>query len=672
MLLTIILPVLGLLVNAGFLWQGLGWEQTTGIFGNFNSPWFYGLAVLNGGLLCLPAHRAGPRGRLALLPLALTASYYHERRVLHAALEYTYSPDYAKHYDLDAPALARTLAVVQQHKDNNWDLFMGSQQPYLSAYFNWLVLDNLLLPDSKIADLQKLFLGAGPEAARPRWDRWAPRPSFAENQGAGLRPATLRQLGARSAYSAKEQAWVSWVDLEIANNYPAAGLETEYSTAITLPPGCWVGGYYLDIGARREAGILAERKAATWVYTQILSEHASRDPGLLSYLGPNQLSLRVYPVTGAAVRRTGIQLLHQEPLTLTIDGRSVQLGTPGVAPPGAAPLATPGGAVVYLSAQAKRQLPLVRRQPYYHFLVDVSVGQAGSKAGYVQRVQRLLREQPLAGPARFSLVNTYSAPVPAGADWQRALTDFPNAGGCYLTGAVRRVLTAAQLQPRPTYPRLVVVTDSLGQAVLPADFADLQAAYPESDQFYVLLPSGQLEPHSLRQASAQALPAAAPATLAAVRAWPTATAAQAYLADTETAAIVLPHPAAALAVPAGAPTRWLTGLLLHGFDQWRGLHPEAAERGHVPFIQASFRAGILTPLTAYLALENEAQKAALRRKQAEVLAANANLDAQEAEPPRPSSNATGVPLNSGEWLLLLLGLAFGVRQLRQRYLAAGG
>ncbi|RYF11452.1 MAG: MSEP-CTERM sorting domain-containing protein [Deltaproteobacteria bacterium] len=302
---------------------------------------------------------------------------------------------------------------------------------------------------------------------------------------------------------------------------------------------------------------------------------------------------------------------------------------------------------------------------------QLSAGQQGRKAAYVRRVQRLLQAQPLPGPERFSLVNTYTTPVPLGTDWQQALQDFANAGGCYLTGAVRRTLTAAQLHPAATYPRLVVVTDSLQTTVLPADFADLQAAYPESDAFYVLRPDGQLEPHSLRQAASQPLrtalvpdsPSPAPT---AVRAWPTAAHAQAYLPDNDEAAIVLPHPAAPLAVPAGAPTRWLTGLLLHGFDQWQSLHPEAAERGHIPFIKASFQAHILTPLTAYLVLENEAQKAALRRKQNEILAANLNLDAQEAEPPHPGRDATAVPLNEGEWPLLVLGLAFGARQLRRR------
>jgi hypothetical protein len=746
--LTIALPVLGLAVNSGLFFGHFSSDTEAGIFGNFNSLWFYGLAVLNGVLLCLPADHLGPRGRLALLgarsalfgytayfflvflpflplslvaviaigsgflmlaplmllvvhvstlhddlgalvpyftplvrravlvgglavlPLGLTGSYWHQRHVLHEALEYTYSPDYAKHYDLDAAALTHTLAVVQQHKDSNWDLFMGSQQPYLSAYYNWLVLDNLTLPESKIADLQKIFVGAEPLAKRSRWNRWTPATNFAENQGPTVGQPSLQQLAARSTYDPKQQAWVSWVDLEIANTDITR--QAEYSTAIALPAGCWVGNYYLDIGPRREFGILAERKAATWVYSQIVNERSSHDPGLLSYIGPNQLSLRVYPVIGGEVRRTGIQLLHKEPLTLAIDGRTVQLGTPGAAPVSTAPIATPGGAVVYLGAAAKRQLPLMQRRPYYHFLLDVSQAQAGAKAGYVQRVQTLLRTQPLAVAPRFSLVNTYTAPLAAGADWPQALTEFKNVGGCYLTGAVRRTLTAAQLHPTTTYPRLVVVTDSLGRAVLPTDFADLGAAYPESDEFYVLLPNGHLEAHSLRQAAATALASVPPTgVVPAVRAWPNAAHAQAYLPDTDEAALVLPHPAAQLAVPSGASTRWATGLLLHGFEQWQSLHPEAAERGHVPFIQASFRASILTPLTAYLALENDAQKAALQRKQEEVLAANLNLDAQETEPPHPANNAAAVPLNSGQWLLLVLGLALGVRQLRQRYRVAG-
>lgn len=730
LLITLVLPVLGLLANAGLFVGVLG--NTQGIFGNFNSPWFYGLAVLNGVLLCLP-RPAAPGGRLALLaarsallgytgyfflvflpflplsllaviaigagflmlaplmllvvhlhtladdmealrpqvarwvpravlvggaavlPLLLTADYYHDRRVLHTALAYVYAPDYAQNNKLDAAALAHTLAVVRQHKDNNFDLFMGSQQPYLSAYYNWLVLDNLMLSDNKLAALESIF------AAVPVGD---PEPAAALAAGESAGAPVLQQLTARSTYDPHQQAWVSWVDLAVRN---APGQQLgEYSTTVELPAGCWVGDYYLDMEGRREFGILAEKKAAAWVYAQIVQENSRRDPGLLTYAGPDRLRLQVYPVQGESPRRTGIQLLHKEPVTLTIDGQTVALGQPGPGLASAAAVRPPGGKVLYLSAAAKQRLPLVQRQPYYHFLLDASAAAAGRKAAYKDWVAAFLQQHTGAAPPRFTLVNTYATPVPAGGDWQRQFDEFANAGGCYLTGAVQRTLAATQLQPSPYYPVLVVVTDSLASTVLAEDFAAFAAAYPEGATFLKLGPNGQAEPHSLHTASARPLAEAPAGTAPAVRAWPTAAHPQAYLPNDARSSVVLPQPAAALTPPGAALTRWEAGLLLRGHAQWQALHPAEADAQHLAFTQASFQHRILTPFTAFLALENEAQKAALRRKQAETLAANANLDAQEAG---PQSEVTAVPLDDYAPLLLLLGVGLGSWHLRRRRLA---
>ncbi|GAB3634787.1 hypothetical protein GCM10027422_03770 [Hymenobacter arcticus] len=735
-LITLVLPLLGLLVNAGMLLGVVG--KQSGIFGNFNTPWFYGLAVLNGVLLCVPAP-ARPGGRLALLgarsvllsytlyfflvflpflplsllaviaigtgflmltplvllvvhlrlladdvaavrthfgrwvpravllggvavlPLLLTADYYHARRTLHAALAYVYTPDYAKTYDLDAASLARTLATVRQHKDQQGrDLFMGSQQPFLSTYFNWLVLDNLLLSESKLATLESVF-GIGLNQLN-NWQLGR----FSANASAPA-PAALRHLTARSTYDARQQAWVSWVEVEVGNANPVQAVG-EYRTTFALPAGCWVSDYYLDIAGRREPGILAEKKAADWVYTQIVHQNDRRDPGLLAYAGPDQLRLQVYPVEGAAPRRTGVQLTHKEPFELVIDGQKIQLGRADSMATSPAPVATPGGAVVYLSAAAKQQLPRVQRQPYYHFLLDVSAAHQASKAAYRQWVAQFLEQHASAAPARFTLVNTYATPMPAGADWRQQFDAFANAGGCYLTGAVQRTLADAQLHPAASYPVLVVVTDSLAGTVLAPDFAELAPAYPESDAFLVLGPGGQATVHSLRTASGEVAQNIGnqQEVKPAVRAWPTAAQPRAYLPDDGRPSVVLSQPAAALAVPTAAASRWQTGLLLRGCAQWQALHPAAADAQHLAFIQASFRSRLLTPLTAFLALENQAQKQALYRKQAQTLAANASLDAQEAEPP---TAATAVPLDDYAPWLLLLGVGLGSWWLRRPRLA---
>ncbi|MBO2011644.1 MSEP-CTERM sorting domain-containing protein [Hymenobacter negativus] len=731
---TILLPLLGLGVNNG-LFFGQGFRNESGIFGNFSSPWFYLLAVLNGALLCVPdSARPLPRllqllGRsalfgytfyfflvflpflplsipaiiligtgflllaptllfvvhvrqlsedvtvlrvlysntvavavllvgLAVMPLVVTVDYWHRRQVLHEALAYVYTPDYAKSSRLDAPALARTLAIIRQNKSRNSDFLFGSHLPYLSTYFNWLVLDNLMLSESKLDDLDRIFAGTD----GPVGETAAPTATLANDRG----PA-LRDLHTSSHYDARQQAWVSWVKLEVANRDSTAANQ-EYHTAIALPPGCWVSDYSLTIGNREERGILAEKRAASWVFAQIVNENSSRDPGLLAYRGPNDLDLRVYPVMGQEPRRTSIQLLHKEPCTLTIDGHSVTLGDSTTAPPVATPVATADSGVVYLSSLAKQQLPLVQRRPYYHFLIDASAKGAAHLADFKQRVaQQLAQPLPNATPARFSLVNAYATPVPAGGNWAEQFLQQPADGGFFLTGGIRRALFEAQQKPTPTYPVLVVVTNNLDNAVLDDDFEDFSSAYPESDVFYVLGPDGQLAAHSLRHQPRRVLGSApVPGTPAPVRAWPDAAHPRAYLPSAAVADVVLGQPQAVPSAETTPPSPWLTGLLLRGYSQWQSFHPETAERERVPFVKASFRAGILTPFTSFLALENDAQKAALHRKQDETLAANASLDTLEKENP----GATAIPIDNGALLLLVAGVLLAGWQLRRMRMAA--
>jgi len=592
---------------------------------------------------------------LAALPLYITASYWHDRRVLHEALDYVYTPDYARQYHLDAAALQTTLGTIVQHKERRRGMDFGRHQPYLSTYFNWLVLDNLMLSESKLADLQAIFGGTplppGPPAADLTQLTTNPPPIDAPQ---------LRTLTSRSSYDSRQQAWVSWVELTVSNTQAGFG-DQEYRTQFQLPAGCWVSDYYLTIGQRQERGILAEKKAAAWVYAQILNERASRDPGLLSYANPREVSLRVYPVSGLEARHTRIQLLHKEPFELNIDGQVVALGQAS-APPATAPIATPDSSVLYLSAAAKSRLPLVQRRPYYHFLIDASA-QRGQPATYAAGIKNQLA-QPLPNGAapRFSLVNAYTTTLPAGADWQAALAKEPAAGGCYLTGAIQRVLFESQQHPGPTYPVIVVVSPHFDGAVLADNFQDFRSAYPESAVFYELTPNQQLVPHSLQRHAAQALETGLlPGTAPAVRAWPTAAQPRAYLPDNHDAELVLNHPQAPLRPDAPASSRWLTGLLLSGYSQWQTFHPEATDHERLPFLQASFRAGILTPFTSFLALENDAQKAALHRKQEETMAANANLDVMEEDNQPPVET----PIDGGVGLLLLAGAGLAVWALRR-------
>ena len=721
---AVVLPLVGLLVNNGGFGSSWGAGRGGGIFGDFGGPWFYGLALLNGALLCWP-HPQAPRARLLLtlgraatlpytlyffvvflpflplsvvavaalgigfllltplvllivhvrtlrqdmtdlrawfssqaiglgvglaglvLPVGLTASCLSDRLTLHRALDYLYQPDYAATTRLNADALATTLTALRAHKERTDFSITGSRQPYLATYYNWLVLDNLTIADAKLDRLEKVFHGQ-PSDVRDRWRR---RPT---ERPSTVGPA-LADARVRSTYDARQTAWVSAVDLTIDNATP--GGSAEYVTTFALPAGCYVEQYYLDIAGRRELGILAERKAAEWVYSQITTIER-RDPGLLRYLSGNRVELRVYPFAPHERRRTGLRIVHKEPLTLLLDGRAVTLGDAVVAPSVSKPITTPDGAVTYLGSAAKQALPLVRRRPYYHFLLDAAAGR--QPAAYVERIHRTLAKLPLPAPARFTFVDAYATPADPTAPWETQLQQHPSGtGGCYLDGAIRQTLAQELLAPADTYPVLVVATENLDDAVLGEDFADLAAAYPETDVFYVLDADGRLTPHSLRTESARPLTAVpSPATILTVRVWPDATHPRAYLSHDDQPAVVLNE--AAPTMPGAPQTGWLAGLRLAGYEQARAYQPAAAEPARLASIRASFQSGILTPQTAYLSLENEAQKAALRRKQTQMLNGHANLDAGEEDLEQP------MPEPDMALLVVLAGVAGAGWRWRQR------
>ncbi|WP_022823258.1 MSEP-CTERM sorting domain-containing protein [Hymenobacter norwichensis] len=712
-LIALVLPLIGLATNSGLILNFGSAEN--GVFGDFNGPWFYGLAVLNGVLVCCPSPR-GKWGRLALfagraatlaytlyfflvflpflplslvavvavglgflmltplvlllvhlrelsqdfevlrsyfsrrvlvsiligsgllLPLGITGTYLHHRQVLHAALAYLYLPDYASAQTVEADALVPVLQEVRDHKRGGGGMF-GSHLPYLSSYFNWLVLDNMTLSNQKLNRLSQVFMGEPPVAE-------APGNPAADNPD----QTRLTQITSRSTYNMHQATWTSWVELEMTNT--TAADNAEYVTTLQLPAGCWVQDYYLDIRGRREKGILAEKKAATWVFSQIRNEQ--RDPGILYYLTGNRVALRVFPFAAREVRRTGFQLVHKEPVVLHLADRAISLGDSAKSSV-TTPVTLPGGQVTYLSAAAKRALPLVRRRPYYHFLLDASASVVARRPAYARQVAAFLKQRPgTAAMARYSLVSATTKRTTE-SEWQAALAAEPATGGFYLEGAMRQLLAETQTNPAATYPVFVAVTDDFARALLPADFAELQDATPEQSVFYVLTPNAPPVAHSLRQDSSWPLAAAPSDSVPAVRAWPSAGAPRAYLPNDEQPSVVLV--ATELQLPATVGQGWKAGLWLQGYQTYAALHPAAAETMRLSAIKASFRSGIMTPLTSYLALENEAQKAALRRKQKEVLNAHAALDAGE-DTQRMSEPEV--------WLLLLLAGGWGLVQWYRR------
>ena len=714
---AIVLPLLGLLVNNGHLFNDFGPSQS-GIFGDFNNAWFYILALVNGILVCLPnlenkiyrlllfigrsvtfaytfyfflvflpflplsviAIIAIGTGFLMLTPLLLfvihinelskdftylktvlskklligvsvlgfliiptfiTVTYLKDKSVLNETLSYLYSPDYSTQYNIDKSSLQKTLNVIKSHKENRGGIF-GNGIPYLSSYFNWLVMDNLTLSDSKINTIEKIYFGKS---------SFELRPENIQNDN-----VQISNISTNSTYDKTQNAWKSWVDLEITNKSGNTRF-SEYATTIDLPEGCWISDYYLYVGNIKEPGILAEKKSAMWIFSQI--RNTNRDPGILYYLTGNKVAFRIFPFSKDEIRKTGIEFLHKEPISLNIDNNIVKLGN--INETVYENIETKN--ITYVSVQQKQKLKSVKRKPYFHFLVDVSKDKSSNSTEFIKRIERVLEDnKPLSENAKISYVNSYVTTTKLDNDWKEQYKNRTFEGGFYLDRAIRTALFNAYQDKSKTYPVIVVVTDSIQNAVLDKDFADLKFTFPENDLFFNLDKNGNLKEHFLTENPIKELPEILRECMfcETVLEYKLSDNSFAYIPNNNEPSIILKKDIFGVTEVEIIEKNWQSALKMQG--QWTSqiLHPETSDKEWLNMVKYSFISKVMTPVTSYLVVENEAQKAMLKKKQEQALSGNKSLDLGE-DTQRMSEPSLIL-------LTILLGLILWFKEKRKRQL----
>lgn len=712
---SIVLPLIGLAVNNGQLFNNFS-VNSSGIFGDFNSYWFYILALINGILICLPnldnkiyrtllffcrsitfaytvyfflvflpflplsiiAVVAIGTGFLMLAPLLLfvlhinelskdfgylkdyfsknaiwvisligfliipifvTSSYLKDKIVLNETLDYIYNPDYSKDYEINKVSLQKTLNVVKHQKDRNQDVIFGSQIPYLSSYFNWLVLDNLTLSDAKINTIEKIFFGC---------TSFESRPENIQNDN-----VKITNISTKSTFDKSQNAWLSWVDLEITNKSDNTWF-SEYATTIELPEGSWISDYYLYVGNKKEFGILAEKKSAMWVFSNIRNEN--RDPGILYYLKGNKVSFRVFPFAKGETRKTGIQILHKEPINFILDSNTIKLGNEKET------ISSDSKAnenVIYVSTKQKQTLKQIQRKPYFHFLLDVSKNKEKNIADFTKRIEQVLEtNKSLSENSIISFVNIYQKTITLNNDWKQIYKSQIFEGGFYLDRGVKTSLFNAYKSNSATYPVFVVVTDSIQKAVLDKDFSDLKMTFPECNLFFTVNSNGKLLPHSLTSNPIEKLADTLKYTFNQTVLEYDVEDKKFYLTNNNQPSIILKNDIFEVADQSIKEKNWQSALTMQGKWNSQILHPETSDKEWLNLVRFSFLSKVMTPVTSYLVVENEAQKAILRKKQEQVLSSNKSLDLGE------DTQSMSEP--SFILLTVLLGLVLWYRQKRQR------
>ncbi|MCF8297149.1 MAG: MSEP-CTERM sorting domain-containing protein [Saprospiraceae bacterium] len=715
---SIVLPLLGLAINNGLLFKDV-YYYNSGIFGDFHNIWFYILAVANGVFICLPglenklyrlllfigrtvtfaftlyffmvfipflplsviAILAFGAGFLMLTPLVLfvihlseltndfkflinffskklvrliailsffvlpviiTITYLKDRSVLNETLDYLYAPDYSKNYNINETSLSKTIDVVKRHKERNNDFIFSSQIPYLTSYFNWLVLENLTLSDSKINNIENVFFANG---------TYNPRSENIRNEN-----VEISNVSSSSRFDKSQNAWISWVDLEITNN-STNNLFAEYATTIELPVGCWISDYYLYVGKRKEMGILAEKKSAIWVFSQI--RNANRDPGILYYLGGNKVAFRVFPFSKEEIRKTGIEFIHKETVKLNFDGNIIELGNNSMPNKNSFNTKSDDN-VIYITAQEKSTLMKVQRKPYYHFLVDVSEGGEKHKDEFVRRIENLLKRNIISSDnAQISFVNSFTSTFLLNNNWKQRINEQKFQGGFYLDRAIKTTLFHSYKSISNSYPIIVTITDNIENAIIEKDFSDFKMAYPESDLFYNLNKYGDLKPHSLSDNPIRQIHDTLNLNFNnKVLAFPNSKNPIAYLSDNQQSSIILKNDLFEINDKEIKEKNWQSALELQAMWISQVLHPETTVKEWLNLVKYSFISKIMCPVTSYMVVENEAQKAILKKKQEQVLSSNKSLDIGE-DTQRMSEPSLIL-------LILLIGLLFWFKKKRIR------
>lgn len=600
---------------------------------------------------------------LALMPAVFTLDAVRDRVVLREGIDYVFSPDYrrADHFSGDPGAMRRSLEHLRDFK-------AGIHLPFLSDYYEWIVFDNLVLPDDKMQRLHRAFFGGDLAPAKESMGSIfgaGERTRNATTRAAAATPTDVQLASLTSATTPEDGGCErTLVTLTMRNNSASV---SEFVTPIHVPAGVLVSGFWLRIGTAREPGQIAEKKSAVWIYRQI-RDRSRRDPGLLTFTAPDALELRVYPFAGHETRTVEIEFLRPEALAaqVLIGGRSVVLGGKSSGIVLAKTDAESCEAVI--APDALHALPKTERTPFLHFIIDRSADAALSPSEITARMRAAAAHFPkatrcavTAANYEFTDLTKTLAPISGAGILPNTLP--PARGGFELERAIKRALLQYRDRAAETeiagewlreFPLIVVVTDAVLKPALSADMAEFVRFAPDAPVFFSCDANGDLsawdwagqrshdaaaKPVVLFEMNGARAACAADATQpVSLHFMPISGKPQLSAFDAKQNAF-LPVTVAASLPPEA---RYSAGLRAQEADRELIFNPSLGPAGLARAVQSSRRAGVLVSSAAYIVLENSAQRKMLARKENQKLR-NANALELEEIPaiPEPSSILLG-------------------------------
>lgn len=538
---------------------------------------------------------------LSVLPAAITINYQMDRNELDRIFAFLYERSFEeeKEYSFDSKQVGRLLNHIEKAK-----LRFLDYTPFLDSYYNWIVLDNLMLSDNKLNEISSVFKGSALTSHHQLFS-WF---TFPEHK------ATLDKFKVESNYNGKY--WTSFLHLEVKSEEDN---DTEFRMFLKTPNDCHISNYYLEIEGKKEFGILAEKKSANWVYNNIVKTR--RDPGLLNWIGLNKYLLKVYPVQKKENRFTGIEFVHKEPIQISLNDTIVTLGDTVKASNKAYEILNGQG--LFVPAKEKLMLPKVVRKPQYHFIIDHSINNSMTVGEIEKTVNSLLDSLPSRENVNLWAVN-YNVKHLEVSSWRSEIESMPLEGGFYPEYLMKKILFMSLTRHEQTCPIFVFIKPDSSAVTFMEGFSNFIPVVPDAQCFYSCDNTLRAFKYSLesgKQDTVVYLSSIKPDSTCVID-WKKS---NYYLACNNESEILFDS------VSIGNPDKWESGILLDQDVNSYAFYP-GSENAWLNIIKSSMRSGLLSPFTSYLSLENEAQKKALLHKQKEVMESNEHFDLEEAEP----------------------------------------
>lgn len=578
---TVFVPVLPL-GFIGIILYGLGLLILTPLFAAFLQGYhltkeWVNLSKLWGKMLVTAVFCIG----IITLPLCMTATFWGDKVNLDIAAQYLEPKEFNKTETVNLTRLKRTLNNIKGSLQVTRGMlgFSSSNIPIISNLYNRIILDEKMLSSGNVLALENLFLDAGHDLSAENLS----------NSDIVSNNVSLVDVISETKFDEKIGVYRSWINLKLKNaSYEDNG---EYVTAFKLPAGAYISDYYLDVFGTRKSGLLTDRRAALFIYSKIVNTR--RDPGLLHYIAPNTLELRVFPFAANEERQTGFEIIHSQKFDFNLGTKIVSLGGDNEQKE-----VKVSGAVLLPAAQ-KASLKSVERKPKYHFVIDnsknsnvpwhVSQVAAYTKANHIEAADVTFASYKLQGHTLSDM----------------AQTKYIAEGGFNLNMAVHKILST---EDENLFPIIVAVTDNMPAAVLPRNIHPLAAKFPESLYYYVLNHNLTVTPYSYEDNKTSYATETSPIIT------PILDYNGTYVIDNNKSELVLTDTSTGKSKFTG--NQYEDAILLDVLGQKEQL---ADKPDTITLIRASFRAKILTPQTAFMVVETQEQEKELLDLQERIL-----------------------------------------------------